>query len=448
MPAPATRFFLGLRMIVVPIPASHQLARLPQVLDLESRVRDECVHALIDLWSWTAEHGSGPHSTATIERVLRWRGDNGAFVRALVETGWVDDSGGGYVVVPTWQEALGYVDPAPVDETAKDRARRLGRERVRRHRELKNKQVEDRYIGNDSVTAMKRSVTVGNGNETLGNGFGNASVTVGNAETDPSRARSLSLSSYSEKYSEEEPEAEGEQNTEVVVAAGASTVMAVRSAPEGHGFSASGEAGGQTSLFAPVAVSPSARPAAIGQERPAIASGSTIGVEVRSVPVPASDRASEGNSGGRGKRGRGGKKAAVDPQTVEGPIRQVWTAYAEVVGGRVVLSRERAELIADRLADGWTADDLVEAVRGYGKSAWHFGANDRGARFTSIELWLRDSAHVEQGLGHHKEAAKPTVAPKAVDPIKNPPRGGFEEKFAKYFEEKQRKEAEMAAGEQ
>lgn len=235
--------------------------------------------------------------------------------------------------------------------------------------------------------------------------------------------------------------------------------MAATAPPEAVTVSAASEAGGQPSLFALPAVGPSARTTASGQERPALGLGSTIDPEVRSVPVPAPDRAPESNSGGRGKRGRGSQRAAVDPQAVEEPVRQVWTAYVEVVGTRVVLSRERAKLIAERLADGWTVEELVEAVRGYGKSAWHFGANDRGTRFTSIELWLRDAAHVEQGLGLLKAPAKP-VEPKLKDnermmngikQVVAPSLGGksgISDKFARAFAEQQRKEAEMAAKEQ
>jgi hypothetical protein len=153
---------------------------------------------------------------------------------------------------------------------------------------------------------------------------------------------------------------------------------------------------------------------------------------VRSVPVEGSDRAPEGDSGRRTKKARGGRKASVDPAVVEAPVRQVWEAYAEAVKTRVVLSKERADLIVARLADGWTADELVEAIKGYGTSGFHFGQNQQGTRYTSIELWLRDAAHVEQGLGYRRTPAQPTPDPAAS---KYPPRGGIEEKYARYFAE-------------
>jgi hypothetical protein len=185
-------------------------------------------------------------------------------------------------------------------------------------------------------------------------------------------------------------------------------------------------------LFALTPPSASIAPTADGRERPAVGAGSTNGAEVRSVPVEGSDRAPEGDSGRRTKKARGGRKASVDPAAVEAPVRQVWEAYAEAVKTRVVLSKERADLIAARLADGWTADELVEAIKGYGTSGLHFGQNQQGTRYTSIELWLRDAAHVEQGLGYRRTPAQPPPNPAAS---KYPPRGGIEDKFARYFAE-------------
>lgn len=99
------------------------------------------------------------------------------------------------------------------------------------------------------------------------------------------------------------------------------------------------------------------------------------------------------------------KPAAVDPADVEEPVRRVWVAYADAVKSKVVLSAARVKLIRDRLAEGWTADELVAAVKGYGISRWHFGENDRGRRFVDLELWIRDAKHVEAGMGMASRAA-------------------------------------------
>jgi hypothetical protein len=43
---------------------------------------------------------------------------------------------------------------------------------------------------------------------------------------------------------------------------------------------------------------------------------------------------------------------------------------------------------------------LCESISGYRESAFHLGANDRNKVFDDIELFLRDAAHIDQGLGY------------------------------------------------
>jgi len=52
------------------------------------------------------------------------------------------------------------------------------------------------------------------------------------------------------------------------------------------------------------------------------------------------------------------------------------------------------ELIAARFRDGYSVDDLTQAIDGCHKSAFHCGDNDRGAKYQSLSLIVRDSAHV------------------------------------------------------
>lgn len=54
--------------------------------------------------------------------------------------------------------------------------------------------------------------------------------------------------------------------------------------------------------------------------------------------------------------------------------------------------------VAQRLADGYSADDLKRAIDGYHADPWHCGENDRATKFLSLELIARDSAHVERGI--------------------------------------------------
>jgi hypothetical protein len=51
--------------------------------------------------------------------------------------------------------------------------------------------------------------------------------------------------------------------------------------------------------------------------------------------------------------------------------------------------------------------DLCKAIRGCSKDPWHMGMNDKGRRFNSIELILRDTKHIEQFMGFDEEQAMP-----------------------------------------
>jgi hypothetical protein len=52
--------------------------------------------------------------------------------------------------------------------------------------------------------------------------------------------------------------------------------------------------------------------------------------------------------------------------------------------------------IAARLSEGYTGDDLIQAIDGMHKSPFHMGENDRGKRYDSLELCMRDGSKVQQ----------------------------------------------------
>lgn len=60
-------------------------------------------------------------------------------------------------------------------------------------------------------------------------------------------------------------------------------------------------------------------------------------------------------------------------------------------------AKERQK-ISQRLGEGHTVTDLQAAIDGCHKSAWHCGQNDSGTRYQSLELIMRDAAHVQQFL--------------------------------------------------
>lgn len=128
----------------------------------------------------------------------------------------------------------------------------------------------------------------------------------------------------------------------------------------------------------------SARRKAPARERPALRPGSTIDPTLGSAPVPVPDRAPEA--------------AGVD--SVPADVRRLWSVYTEAVAPtRPRLTPTRVDLLRRRLRD-YTADELERSIRGYGRSAFHRGENDRGRPYQSLELWLRDAAHVEAGWSY------------------------------------------------
>lgn len=121
-----------------------------------------------------------------------------------------------------------------------------------------------------------------------------------------------------------------------------------------------------------------------GRERPAEPRGATIDPSDGSPPVPAADRVPESKHGDR------------PPSDLD----RVWLAYvAAVAPVRPRRTAPRDALIERRLRD-YPVEELERSIRGYARSAFHRGENDRGRPYQSLELWLRDAAHVEAGWGY------------------------------------------------
>ena len=63
---------------------------------------------------------------------------------------------------------------------------------------------------------------------------------------------------------------------------------------------------------------------------------------------------------------------------------------------RAKLDRKRRQKIRDRLADGYSTDDLMQAIDGCKRSPHHMGDNDRATVYDDIELICRDAPHVDK----------------------------------------------------
>lgn len=67
-------------------------------------------------------------------------------------------------------------------------------------------------------------------------------------------------------------------------------------------------------------------------------------------------------------------------------------------------------LIADRLAEGSTVEELCACIDGYHNSPYHLGENERNTRYLDLALFMRDAGKVQAGLEHARRNA-----PRAID---------------------------------
>lgn len=270
--------------------------------------------------------------------------------------------------------------PAPVAESAEDRRRRLARERARQFR-ARNAA---------SVTHNAESVT-----EALRERYAvtperYASVTERDASvTQASRAHAFLIE-------------EDLSNTPLFATQTPSPHSAERYAPAVPVAPVDEPAVAPVARLEPAPTAPVAPPAGeeMPRERPARRRGRANGTSPGSPAVRGAERAPEGAAGG--------------------PVSdadRVWSAYVEAVAPtRPRRTVTRNALIERRLRE-YTVDELERAVRGYGRSPFHRGENDRGRPYQALELWLRDAAHVEAGWSYlDKPATPPRAAPKKGAP--------------------------------
>lgn len=78
-------------------------------------------------------------------------------------------------------------------------------------------------------------------------------------------------------------------------------------------------------------------------------------------------------------------------------VDDVWQWYRRY-HPRARLGDKSRRLIAARLKEKFTSDDLKQAVDGYHRSPHHTGENDKGAKYLSAGLIFRDDTHVTAGI--------------------------------------------------
>ena len=104
--------------------------------------------------------------------------------------------------------------------------------------------------------------------------------------------------------------------------------------------------------------------------------------------------------------------------TADLAVERVFAKYQQAAQSpRSKLDDKRRKLIRARLKD-FTEADLCRALDGYARSPHHQGQNDRNTRYVTLELWFRDTAHVEAGMAM---VPTPTTVPATAENIAVPP---------------------------
>ena len=93
-----------------------------------------------------------------------------------------------------------------------------------------------------------------------------------------------------------------------------------------------------------------------------------------------------------------GKKKEVAPPAATPLVAEVFGYWLEATGrgSLTKLTTNRRKAVAARLKEGYTADDLRQAIDGCAGSAFHQGQNDRQTKYDDLELICRDGERVEQ----------------------------------------------------
>lgn len=82
------------------------------------------------------------------------------------------------------------------------------------------------------------------------------------------------------------------------------------------------------------------------------------------------------------------------------------------------LDSKRRSLIARRLADGYTPDELTTAISGCAADSWSMGDNDRGKQFNELSLILRDAERIERYTDYAKTPPRPRSTASSVQAAK------------------------------
>lgn len=92
-----------------------------------------------------------------------------------------------------------------------------------------------------------------------------------------------------------------------------------------------------------------------------------------------------------------------DTELSASPTERVFEHWRRTHGHpQSALDGKRRKLIGKAL-EAYSEADLCQSISGYLNSPHHMGQNDRATKYDGIELFLRDSAHIDAGLRFYLE---------------------------------------------
>ena len=104
-----------------------------------------------------------------------------------------------------------------------------------------------------------------------------------------------------------------------------------------------------------------------------------------------------------------GPNGAADKAVAASDIRAVFAHYRTYHPRACPKPNSKSQdwrLVLARLHEGYTANDLCDAIDGCHKSPHHCGKNQEGTKYQSLELIVRDSKHVAMFIEHATGEAK------------------------------------------
>lgn len=88
-------------------------------------------------------------------------------------------------------------------------------------------------------------------------------------------------------------------------------------------------------------------------------------------------------------------------------VQRIFTHWQTIHDSqRSRLDAKRDKAVRDRIRDGYTEQDLMDAIEGCALSDFHMGQNERRQRYNDLSLICRDAEHVDKFIETKERALR------------------------------------------